>query len=228
MGKSITVTANDKGEYWLDVEVAGQKKKAIIDTGFTGTGGGGEVTVNKDNWDKIKDKLKNKQKSGKSQDYQGNEITPEHGKGTVKVTGLDTEVEKTILFSGAKDDLVGANFLHNLKDVTITWNLSDKKMTFTKADKPEEEPKDKQRRLDADLADNVAFYENAKPWIGEKYQGRYVVIAHGELVSVDDTYDQAIARSRDFESAGFATLVYRAGDELTFPESKFGVRTTDT
>ncbi len=61
MGKSITITADKNGEYWLDVVVAGERKKAQIDCGYTGTGGGGACTVNEDNWKKIKDKLKKKE-----------------------------------------------------------------------------------------------------------------------------------------------------------------------
>ena len=135
MAKSVTVRANEKGEYWLDVEVAGERTTAQIDSGYTGTGGGGACTVTEQNWNKIADRLTNKGKAGESTDYKGDKITPEYGKGKIKIVGLDTEVEKFITFAGAAHDLLGTTFLHNLANVTVEWNLRDQIMTFTEMEK---------------------------------------------------------------------------------------------
>ena len=66
---TVRVTANGQGEYWFDVEIAGERKNALMDTGFTGDA---EIAVNKANWDRIKDALREKGSGGQTTDYQGN------------------------------------------------------------------------------------------------------------------------------------------------------------
>lgn len=228
MGKSINIKANEKGEYWLDAEVAGERKKVLIDSGYTGTGGAGACTVKEDNWKKIKDRLKEKGKSGESTDYKGDKITPEHGKGTIKIVGLDSEVEKLITFSGSKDDLFGTTFLHNLKDVVIEWNLKEQTMTFKEAEKKKEEEKKRieehRRSFEEQLQKNKAFYERSKDRITEQYSGRYVVIADGEIKDARDSYDNAIERSLDFEKTFLNVLVFKAGEEPFFGTEAHGLR----
>jgi hypothetical protein len=230
MGKSITVAPNEKGEYFLDVEVAGERKKAQLDPGYTGTGGGGACTVTEENFKKIKDKLKNKGKGGEATDYKGDKITPEYGKGKIKIVGLDTEVEKFITFSGSKTDLLGTTLVHNLMDeagLEILWK--GKKMTFTvpekKKDKEEEKKKieEKLKSFDEQLEKNKVFYEREKRRITERYAGRYVVIADGEIKDVCDSYDDAIERSAPFEETFFNVLVFKAGEEPFFGTEAHGL-----
>jgi hypothetical protein len=61
--------------------IAGECKRAQIDCGYTGTGGGGACTVNEENWNKIKDSLTGKGEGGESTDYKGEKITLKYGKG---------------------------------------------------------------------------------------------------------------------------------------------------
>jgi len=69
---SIRISANKVGEYWFDVEIAGKRKRALMDTGFTGDA---EVAVNKANWDKIKEALTEKGIGGQAMDFQRNPIS---------------------------------------------------------------------------------------------------------------------------------------------------------
>lgn len=226
MGKSVTVTANDKGEYWVDVEVAGEKKKAIFDTGYTGTGGGGACNVDKGNWDKMKDKLKDKKSGGSSTDYKGEKTTRESGKGKVSIAGLDgAEAEKLISYSGGKDTLLGTTLFHNL-NIMVIWDTGARTMTFQVKEKPKDEkPKDEKKRLEEELeehnrlfdeqrAANIAYWQEAKGWIKEKFAGRYVLIADGELKRDFSTYDEAIETFRDFQRKGFVHgFVFRGDSE---------------
>jgi predicted aspartyl protease len=125
---TVRVTANGQGEYWFDVEVAGERKSALMDTGFTGAA---EIAVNRANWDRIKDTLREKGSGGQAIDYQGNPTTVEYGKGTAKIVGFETEVEKLIIYAGSEDDLLGSNFFHNFPNLEMNRSFRDQTMTLT-------------------------------------------------------------------------------------------------
>ena len=209
MAKSTTITANKDGEFWIDLEVAGEKKKVKIDSGYNGT-----IVVTKDNWNKIKDKLKEKGKSGEAETASGEKLTPEHGKGKVKVPSPDLEVEKIIEFAGTKRDLCGTEFIDNLP-VTITW--SHKTMTFTVDEKQKDELKKKSDELfRQEMEQNKAFYEGAKHLLPLQYPNKYVVIGGGEVKSAFDSYDEAIERSVELELVFRSVLVFRTGETPYF------------
>lgn len=222
--KTVTVTSDGKGRYRVPIVVAGVAKKATLDTGYTGTGGGGACSVNKDNWDKIKAKLTKKGKGGKSKDYKGKVVTTEYGKAKIKIDGLDTEVEKYISYSGGANDLIGITFIHNLgaAGISLAWDFKTRTMVFTEPEKEDEEEEDKKKveeennSLEEELTQNRAFYEGRKEYIQDKFAGMYVVIAHGELIRVLDTYDQAIEVAEEIETEFPGVMVFRGDEEPYF------------
>jgi hypothetical protein len=241
MPKSITIKANDSGQYFLDIEVGGVKKTAKLDTGYTKANKdseGGALTVNKANWDKIKDKLTNKGSGGESTTASGEKRPNEGGKGKIKIPGLDVEVEKFITFAGLRNDLLGTTFLHNLGalDVTLTFDLRAQTITFTVPDKPQppkEGPKEVEEDIktieernaafDAERRVNRAFYERSSARLREQYAGQYVVIGNGELVGVRGTYDEAIAQATELRTALRHVLVFRADEDIPNVDELLGV-----
>jgi hypothetical protein len=106
MPKSITLKPNKDNAYHLDVEVEGEKKSALIDTGTYGPDGTVNILIDKKNFDKIKHKLKKKGKTKCGEDATGTPLEGEYGTGTVKVPGLDVEVEKIIAYRTLAETIV--------------------------------------------------------------------------------------------------------------------------
>ena len=237
---SVRVTANEEGEYWFDVEIAGERKRALMDTGFTGDA---EISVNRENWNKIKDTLKEKGSGGVAIDYQGNPTTVEYGKGKAKFIGFETEAEKLIVYVGSEDDLLGSNFFHNFPNLEMNWSFRTQTITLTELEgeldkQGEEKPGDKgeeelhkkkmgkKQAFEQEFEENKTFYQKAKNWIRWKYRGRYVIIGAGQLLDVQDTYDLAIKRANDFKRKFPHVMVFKAEEEPFFGTIKFGIRST--
>ena len=168
------------------------RNHVLYSIGFTGDA---EIAVNKANWDRIKDALREKGSGGQATDYQGNPTIVEYGKGTAKIVGFETEVEKLIIYAGSEDDLLGSNFFHNFPNLEMKWSFRDKTMTLTEisedsADNEEqetghketedsEEKMDKNKSFKREFEQNKAFYQEAKNFLRENFCGRYVIIGAG-------------------------------------------------
>lgn len=236
---SIRISANKVGEYWFDVEIAGARKRALMDTGFTGDA---EVAVNRANWDKIKEALTEKGSGGQAMDFQGNPTTVEYGKGRVKFIGFDTEMEKLIVYAGGQEDLLGANFFHNFPNLEMTWSFRTKTITLTEIeeysdDNEEQYPGNKEAEeaeknmgenesFKQEFEQNKAFYQKAKNWILENHFGRYVIIGAGRLLDVQDTYDLAVEKANELKRKFLHVMVFKAEEEPFWGTIKFGMRST--
>ncbi len=225
MSKSITLKPNKKNEYFLEIEVEGEKKKALLDTGMIGEDGSTGVYIDKKNFDKITPKLKNKGETVLGTDASGTPMVGKYGKGKVKVLGLDVEVEKFISTTPSMDKvIVGTVFLHNLKTVTMTFDLGSRIITFTtKEDEKKEEKKEgKMKKVEFDQAfdENKMFYANSRDWIKKEYSGKYVIIGNGELLDARNTYDDAIALADKYRKDLPALIVFKAEEEPLFKQTR--------
>src|SRR5688500_11291736 len=83
--------------------------------------------------------------------------------------------------------------------------------------------KEQHRSFSEQLKKNKDFYERSKEWISERYGGRYIVIADGEIKDARDCYNEAIERSLELEKTFLNVLVFKADEEPFFGTEAHGL-----